>query len=127
MELTDQNTINLFEVPVIGNYRLSIENDLIVQKFVDFITSRLCQKATDLNMRLFPHRISGDNYISIEITNKKEEEVNFLLHIRSDKHGPYWPEPKDWDAMRINFSLGDAIDSLFFIDELSRRLGINSN
>lgn len=119
LDVVDGNNSNtgvLFDAPPQGNPRISQYHHAQLTELCRQIRQRVGEKAT---FTYLPHRVAGDNCLAVQVVGKTGM-VNLLLTVTGSLR---WPTGDDYErGVRWYINVPDAVDIVYFLFELARRL-----
>lgn len=119
LDIVDGNISNtgvLFDAPPQGNPRISHHHHAQLAELCRQIRQRVGEKAT---FTYSPHRVAGHNCLAVQVEGKAGT-VNLLLTVTGSLR---WPVAEDYEqGVRWYTNVVDAVDVVYFLFELARRL-----
>ncbi|CAM4168669.1 hypothetical protein BZK40_23935 [Citrobacter portucalensis] len=110
------NTGVLFDAPPQGNPRISQRHHAQLAELCRQIRQRVGEKAI---FTYSPHRVAGHNCLAAQVEGKTGT-VNLLLTVTGSLR---WPAMDDYvHGVRWYINVPDAVDVVYFLFELARRL-----
>ncbi|WP_241576149.1 hypothetical protein [Rosenbergiella collisarenosi] len=106
----------LFDAPPQGNPRISQRHHAQLAELCRQIRQRVGEKATFIYS---PHRVAGHNCLAVQVVGKSGT-INLLLTVTGSLR---WPTMDDYEyGVRWYINVSDAVDMVYFLVDLARRL-----